>query len=160
MIIMKWTNITNTREDYRKFLELATKDNTKHYEFSKNIKFNLQVNDTLFEIEFQAPEYWKYANYGRSPGKFPPPDKIEDWIVRRKISPYPTKSGKTPTRKQLTYLISRKIAREGFEGSGFLEKSLSEQQDYWEDRIKEAISEDIELQIMEWLSPFRGETII
>ena len=133
---MKWTNLTNTMEEYRQFLELATKDNTKHYELSKNIKFNLQVNDTLFEIEFQAPEYWKYANYGRGPGKFPPFDKIEDWIIRRKI------------------------AREGFEGSGFLEKSLSEQQDYWEDRIKEAISEDIELQIMEWLSPFRGSTII
>lgn len=157
---MKWDNLTNTMEEYRQFLELATKDNTKHYELSKNIKFNLQVNDTLFEIEFQAPEYWRFANYGRSPGKFPPLDKIEDWIIRRKIAPYPTKSGKTPTRKQLTYLISRKIAREGFEGSGFLEKSLSEQQDYWEDRIKEAISEDIELQIMEWLSPFRGETII
>ena len=157
---MKWTNLTNTMEDYRKFLEIATKDNTKHYELSNNIKFNLQVNDTVFEIEFQAPSYWQYANYGRSPGKFPPPDKIEDWIIRRKITPYPTKSGKTPTRKQLTYLISRKIAREGFKGSGFLEKSLSEQQDYWEDRIKEAIGEDIELQIMEWLSPFRGPTII
>ena len=118
------------------------------------------MNDTLFEIEFQAPSYWKYANYGRGPGKFPPFDKIEDWIIRRKITPYPTKSGKIPTRPQLTYLISRKIAREGFKGSGFLEKSLSEQQDYWEDRIKEAIGEDIELQIMEWLSPFRGPTII
>lgn len=157
---MKWDNLRNTMEEYRQFLELATKDNTKGYELSKNIKFNLQVNDTVFEIEFQAPSYWRFANYGRSPGKFPPFDKIEDWIIRRKIAPYPTKSGKTPTRKQLTYLISRKIAREGFEGSGFLEKSLSEQQDYWEDRIKEAISEDIELQIMEWLSPFRGSTII
>ena len=157
---MKWTNLTNTMEDYRKFLETVTKENTSHYELSKNIKFNLQVNDTLFEIEFQAPSYWKYANYGRSPGKFPPPDKIEDWIIRRKITPYPTRSGKTPTRKQLTYLISRKIAREGFKGSGFLEKSLEEQQDYWEDRIKEAISKDIELEIMEWLSPFRGKTII
>ena len=150
---MKWNNLTNTMEDYRKFLETVTKENTKHYELSNNIKFNLQVNDTLFEIEFQAPSYWKYANYGRGPGKFPPPDKIEDWIIRRKITPY-------PTRKQLTYLISRKIAREGFEGSGFLEKSLEEQQDYWEDRIKEAISKDIELEIMEWLSPFRGKTII
>ena len=157
---MKWTNLTNTMEDYRKFLEIATKDNTSHYELSNNIKFNLQVNDTVFEIEFQAPSYWKYSNYGRSPGKFPPFDKIEDWIIRRKITPYPTKSGKIPTRKQLTYLISRKIAREGFKGSGFLEKSLSEQQDYWEDRIKEAIGEDIESQIMEWLSPFRGPTII
>ena len=118
------------------------------------------MNDTLFEIEFQAPSYWKYANYGRGPGKFPPFDKIEDWIIRRKITPYPTRSGKTPTRRQLTYLISRKIAREGFKGSGFLEKSLEEQQDYWEDRIKEAISKDIELEIMEWLSPFRGKTII
>ena len=157
---MKWTNLTNTMEDYRKFLELATKDNTKHYELSHNIKFNLQVNDTVFEIEFQAPEYWKYANYGRGPGKFPPLDKIEDWIVRRKISPYPTKSGRVPTRKQLSFLIARKIAREGFEGSGFLQKSLKEQQDYWEDRISDAIYKDIESQIMEWLSPFRGETII
>lgn len=157
---MKWTNLTNTMEDYRKFLETVTKENTSHYELSKNIKFNLQVNDTLFEIEFQAPSYWKYANYGRGPGKFPPPDKIEDWIIRRKITPYPTRSGKTPTRKQLTYLISRKIAREGFKGSGFLEKSLEEQQNYWEDRIKESISKDIELEIMEWLSPFRGKTII
>ena len=157
---MKWTNLQNCMEDYRKFLEVATKDNTKHYELTNNIKFNLQVNDTVFEIEFQAPEYWKYANYGRGPGKFPPLDKIEDWIVRRKISPYPTKSGRVPTRKQLSFLIARKIAREGFEGSGFLEKSLKEQQDYWEDRISDAIYKDIESQIMEWLSPFRGETII
>ena len=103
---MKWTNLTNTMEDYRKFLELATKDNTKHYELTNNIKFNLQVNDTVFEIEFQAPSYWKYSNYGRSPGKFPPFDKIEDWIIRRKITPYPTKSGKIPTRAQGSLLQS------------------------------------------------------
>lgn len=147
-------------EDYRKFLEEVTKDNTKHYELSKSIKFNLQVNDTLFEIEFQAASYWYFANYGRGPGKFPPMDRIEDWIRRRKITPYPTKSGKLPTRKQLAYLISRKIAKEGFKGSGFLEKSLKEQQDYWEDRISDAISLDIEAQIMEWLNPFNGPTII
>lgn len=158
---MKWTNLNNCMEDYRKFLEDVTKANMpKHYELKDKISFNLQVNDTLFEIEFKAPEYWKYANYGRGPGKFPPPDKIEDWIVRRKITPYPTRSGRTPTRKQLSYLIGRKIANEGFEGSGFLEKSVKEQEDYWEERVSEAISQDIEVQIMEWLSPFRGETII
>lgn len=157
---MEWNNLKSTMEEYRQFLELATKDNTKHYELSKKISFTLQVNDTLFEIEFNAPEYWKYANYGRGPGKFPPLDKIEDWIKRRKIAPYPTKSGSVPTRKQLAYLIGRKIAREGFKGSGFLEKSLKEQEDYWEERISDAIYEDIQLQIMEWLSPFRGETII
>ena len=70
---MKWTNLTNTMEDYRKFLEIATKDNTKGYELSNNIKFNLQVNDTVFEIEFQDPSYWQYATYGRGHGKFPAP---------------------------------------------------------------------------------------
>lgn len=147
-------------DDYRKFLEEVTRDNTKHYELSKKITFTLQVNDTLFEIEFNAPEYWRYANYGRGPGKFPPLYKIEDWIKRRKISPYPLKSGRIPTRPQLAYLIARKIAKEGFKGSGFLEKSLSEQQLYWEERISDAISRDIEAEIMEWLNPFRGPTII
>lgn len=147
-------------EDYRKFLEEVAKEETKHYELSKKIYFTLQVNDTVFEIEFNAPEYWKYANYGRGPGKFPPLDKIEDWIRRRKITPYPTKSGKTPTRPQLAFLIARKIANEGFKGSGFLEFTLKQQEEYWEDRIKDAISSDIEIEIMEWLSPFRGPTII
>ena len=52
---MKWDNLTNTMEEYRQFLELATKSNTSYYELSNNIKFNLQVNDTVFDIEFQAP---------------------------------------------------------------------------------------------------------
>ena len=157
---MKWLNLQSCMEDYRKFLEEVAKEETKHYELSKKIYFTLQVNDTVFEIEFNAPEYWKWANYGRGPGKFPPIDKIEDWIRRRKITPYPTKSGKTPTRPQLAFLIARKIANEGFDGSGFLEFTLKQQEEYWEDRISDAIYMDIQAEIMEWLSPFRGPTII
>lgn len=157
---MKWLNLQSCMDDYRKFLEEVAKEETKHYELSKKIYFTLQVNDTVFEIEFNAPEYWKWANYGRGPGKFPPKDKIEDWIRRRKITPYPTKSGKTPTRPQLAFLIARKIANEGFKGSGFLEFTLKQQQEYWEDRISDAVYMDIQAEIMEWLSPFRGPTII
>lgn len=157
---MKWLNLQSCMEDYRKFLEEVAKEETKHYELSKKIYFTLQVNDTVFEIEFNAPEYWKWANYGRGPGKYPPLDKIEDWIRRRKITPYPTKSGKTPTRPQLAFLIARKIANEGFKGSGFLEFTLKQQQEYWEDRISDAVYMDIQAEIMEWLSPFRGPTII
>lgn len=158
---MKWLNLINTMEDYRRFLDEVTKDNMpSYYELKKKISFTLQVNDTVFEIEFNAPEYWKYAEFGRGPGKFPPLDKIEEWITRRKITPYPTKSGSVPTRPQLAYLIGRKIAKEGFEGSGFLQKSLKEQEDYWEERISDAVYMDIQAEIMEWLSPFRGPTIV
>lgn len=158
---MRWTNLISTMEDYRKYLEEAAKANMPSYwELKNNIKFNLQVNDTVFEIEFKAPEYWKYANYGRGPGKFPPIDKIDDWISRRKITPYPTKSGKVPTRPQLVFLIGRKIANEGFKGSGFLDMSLEQQKDYWEERISDAVYADVEFEIMEWLLPFKGPTII
>lgn len=148
-------------EEYARYVEEAVKNNMPdYYELKNNINFFLEVNDTTFEIWFKAPEYWKFANYGRGPGKFPPSDKIEKWIIRRKITPYPTRNGRTPTRKQLTYLISRKIAEEGFKGSGFLEKGLDQQQDYWEDRIATAVTLDINDQIMEWLSPLMGTTII
>lgn len=158
---MEWKNLQECMEEYREFVAEAVKNNMpSYYELKKNIVFNLQINDTLFEIEFKAPEYWKYANFGRGPGKFPPPDKIDKWITRRKITPFPTKDGRIPTQKQLVFLISRKIAREGFEGSGFLQKGLAEQSDYWDSRIEDAVTADIEVQIMEWLSPLRGETVI
>lgn len=158
---MNWTNLQRTLEDYTQFLEEAVKNNMpSYYELKDKISFHLQVGDTYFEIEFNAPEYWKYANYGRGPGKFPPIDKIEEWIKRRKITPLPSRSGRIPSRPQLAYLIARKISLEGFKGSGFLEKGLDEQKDYWEDRIATAVGEDIQREITDWLSPVRGETII
>ena len=148
-------------EDYKSFIEEAVKNNMpSYYELRHNIVFSLKVNDTVFEIEFRAPEYWKYAEYGRGPGKFPPSDAIDKWITRRKITPYPLKDGRTPSRPQLVYLISRKIAKEGFEGSGFLRKGLKEQEDYWESRITSAVTNDIEAEIKEWLSPVKGTTIL
>ena len=161
LIIMEWKNLTECMEEYTEYLSEAVKKNMPtYYELRKNIVFNIEINSVTFEITFKAPEYWKYANFGRGPGKFPPPDKIDKWITRRKITPFPTKSGRTPTRSQLVFLISRKIAREGFEGSGFLQKGLADQADYWEERIETAVTADIEKEIMEFLSPLRGETII
>lgn len=158
---MKWDNLTRVMEEYKEFIDEAMRNNMPaYYELKKRITFDFQINDNLFEISFEAPEYWKYANFGRGPGKFPPPSAIDAWITRRKITPRKLSSGRTPTKKQLVYLISRKIAREGFEGSGFLQKSIAEQADYWENRISDAVSEDIALEAIEWLSPLRGSTII
>lgn len=158
---MEWKNLNIVMNSYMEFVQEAVKENMPtYYELRDNIRFDLKVNDNTFEIEFAAPEYWKYANYGRGPGKFPPSDAIDAWITRRKITPYPTRKGKLPTRSQLVYLISRKIAEEGFKGSGFLEKGLAEQADYWEERITNAVTADIENEIYAWLSPLMGPTFI
>lgn len=158
---MEWYNLKNCLNDYAEYLEMVTKDYMPaYYELKDKISFNVQINGVLFEIEFRAPEYWKWANYGRGPGKFPPSSAIDDWVTRRKIAPYPLKNRKTPTRPQLVYLISRKIAEKGFKGSGFLEKGLKQQEEYWEERIQEAIWDDIDAEMMTWLSPLNGSTII
>ena len=126
---MEWKNLNIVMNSYTEFVQEAVKNHMpSYYELKNNIRFNLKVNDTVFEIEFEAPEYWKFANYGRRPGKFPPPDAIDRWIKRRKITP--------------------------------LEAGLAEQQEYWEDRIARAISDDIDLEIYSWLSPLMGPTVL
>lgn len=143
-----------------KYIEAAVQANMpKYYELRKKIKFNLRVEDLVYQIEFSAPDYWRFSNYGRGPGKFPPPSAIDKWITRRKIAPYPLRDGSLPSRSQLVYLISRKIAREGFEGSGFLEKSLEEQEEYWEERIAGAVYDDVIVEFKKWVSPVFGDSI-
>lgn len=158
---MEWNNLKECLNEYTEFIEEAVKNKMPtYYELKDKIKFFLTINEYSFEICFSAPEYWKYANYGRKPGKFPPPNAIDTWITRRRITPKASRGGKIPSRPQLVYLISRKIAKEGFKGSGFLEMGLDEQKDYWEDRIASAVSADIENEMVSWLSPLMGETII
>lgn len=67
-------------------------------------------------------DYWKYVEYGRRPGKFPPVDKILNWIRIKPVLPRPINGAKPPTEPQLAFLISRKIAREGIQpGNQFTE---------------------------------------
>jgi len=99
------------------------------------------VNDNEYSIELQLADYWKYVENGRGAGKFPPVDKILEWIKVKPILPHPDKNGKLPTEKQLAYLIGRKIANEGFEGTNDLEHTLNEV-DY-EQIIAEAFNMDV-----------------
>lgn len=99
------------------------------------------VNENEFAIELNLQDYWKYVEEGRGAGKFPPPDKILEWIRVKPILPTPLANGKLPTEQQLAFLIGRKIANEGFEGSNDLENTM-EEVDY-EEQIQEALDKDV-----------------
>ena len=129
----------------------------QYYELKDKISFKVEVSGNLFEVIFNAPEYWKYANYGRPPGKMPPVSAIEEWITRRRIVPESNTS--TPNVTSLAYAIARKIGEEGTTGINFLEKSLDEQKEYWMSTISAAIGEDILEEIDSWLSPLGGTVI-
>ena len=141
---MNWNNLKKCLEEYSMYLLLASRNNMPtYYELNDKIKFVMNVNGNFYEIIFNAPAYWKYANDGRRPGKMPPVNVIADWVRRRNITPYALKNGKLPTEDQLAFMIARKIGNEGYDGIHFLEKSIDEQKSYWDNKISEAISNDI-----------------
>ena len=102
-----------------------------------------EYNGNLFQLYFNLPDYWQYAEYGRRPGRFPPPDEILKWIQVKRIVPS-SHSGKIPTTNQLVYLISRKIALKGTQGKHLLQQTVDETYDTLVDRLVEVIADKIE----------------
>lgn len=110
-------------------------------ELISSVNTNVTVDGNEFVIELQLEDYWKYVEEGRGPGGFPPVNKILEWIKLKPILPYPDKNGKLPTENQLAFLIGRKIANEGFEGTNDLSNTM-EDVDY-KAIIEEALDQDV-----------------
>ena len=83
----------------------------------------IEVNGLTLSVSFNLEDYWKYVEYGRRPGKRPPIDAIEQWIKVKPIVPDPI-NGKIPSTRQLAFLISRKIGREGTRAQRPLESAV------------------------------------
>lgn len=123
------------RENLRKNGHIATG------KLFNSVKYELIINSDKIGIEVNLEDYWKYVENGRRSGKFPPLNKIEDWIRVKKILP----SGggrKLPTEKQLAYLIGRKIANEGTEGTHDLEDAQKWVENTFKYRIEMALIKD------------------
>lgn len=90
-----------------------------------NIKPIVEINNNVYTISFSTEDYFKWAENGRRPGKFPPIEKIKEWIRVKPVLPRQI-NGKLPTENQLAYLISRKIALEGTKGNHLFEKTINE----------------------------------
>lgn len=106
-----------------------------------------EIHGNLFELYFNLPDYYIFAENGRRPGKFPPPDAILKWIQYKRLVPNPGRNGKIPDTRQLVYLISRKIALKGTEGKHLLQQTIDETYDTLVDRLVEAITDEIEKEL-------------
>lgn len=106
-----------------------------------SISTRVVVNDTAIELYLDLADYYYYIENGRSAGKFPPVDNILQWIHAKQILPREI-NGKLPTEQQLAYLIGRKIANEGFEGSHDLENTKNSLEAEFTERITEALKQD------------------
>ena len=117
-----------------------------------NFKWTTEWKDNLFEVYFDLPPYFYFAENGRRPGKFPPPDAILKWIQFKRLVPRPGRDGKIPSTNQLVYLISRKIATKGTKGKHLFEKTINDPNlDNLADKLVELITAEFEKEIEKYM---------
>lgn len=109
-----------------------------------SIRYEYHNQGISYEIDLRLEDYWKYVEYGRAPGKFPPIDKILEWITAKQILPHPDGNGNLPTEKQLAYLIARHIAEEGIEAGNYLNDTIDEINEEFTLRIEQALTQDLD----------------
>lgn len=119
-----------------------------------NIEYEITRGDFTYTIYVKMKDYWYYVENGRKAGKMPPIDNILNWITVKPVLPRPNAEGKLPTPQQLAFLIARKIGEEGTQGTQDLRKATDTIWDTFEDRLYEAIDEDVDaafIQIFHYL---------
>lgn len=114
----------------------------------RTLSYSVSTGTGGWVISVSLENYWKYIESGRRAGaKFPPLDAIEKWIVRKQIIPHSMtlKSGKTviPSVKQLSFLIARKISRDGIRPRPLFKQSFESAKREFLHIIEEAVLADI-----------------
>ena len=129
---------------YKSQLEAEQMNNGELY---RTISYSVSTGNSGWVISVSLADYWKYIEYGRRPGKMPPVSAIENWIKVKQILPRPItlKSGKSvvPTIPQLSFLIARKISRDGISPRPFFKQSFEAAKQEFLHIIEEAVLADI-----------------
>lgn len=136
----------NTYQD-----ELLDADANASGNLFNTITSNIVINESEFIVSLNIQEYWKYIEYGRKPGKWPPVSAIRKWIEVKPVIPR-AYNGKVPTIDQLAFLIGRKIYRDGIAPRPLLQNTKDKVINKYEQIIKEALEEDITVHINKYIN--------
>lgn len=144
---MEWTNLHKALEEFARDFRnayqdrLIRSDRIASGKLLNSVEYMVNKNGTSFSISLELEDYWIYVEDDTRP-HFPPLDKIREWIKVKPVLPRAI-NGKLPTENQLAYLIGRKISRVGTKGSHDLEETINSLENQFDDRIGEAIEQDI-----------------
>ena len=122
--------------------KLTDKGINASYKLLNSVETVVRRNDDEFIVTINLEDYWIYVENGRGPGKFPPIDKILEWIMVKPVIPYSDSRGRLPTEEQLAFLIARKIAEQGTEGRNVLYETVDELNRYYLPLLQQALDDD------------------
>lgn len=109
---------------------------------SDTITAQVEVDGKSFTASLNMNFYWKYLEEGTRP-HWPPSSAILNWVQIKPVIPRPDGNGRIPTQKQLAFLISRKIAREGTEGTHGFQTARDAILPMYYEKIEQALAEDV-----------------
>lgn len=147
---ISWENTQAVLSEYSELLKKTYRENLAHEgtnasnTLSDTLSTEVVVDGRTLCVELTLQDYWKYVEYGRKPGKFPPISKIEGWIKVKPVIPRPMKNGKVPKPKQLAFLIGRKIAKQGTKGTQALTRASMRTFSSFQAALEQAIAKDVE----------------
>jgi len=83
-----------------------------------------------FRIVVEAAPYWRYVEFGRKPGKYPPLSAMLSWVQSK-----PALNSPELSLKQRAFLAGRSIAEYGIYPTPFIKKGFEEAQDKIKDYL-------------------------
>ena len=141
-------NFLSTLEEYAERAtelykrKLTDKGINASYKLLNSVETTVKRNDDEFIVSINLEEYWIFVENGRKPGRFPPVDKILEWIRVKPVIPYSDSRGRLPTEEQLAFLIARKIAEQGTEPKHILYETVDELNRYYLPKLQQALDRD------------------
>lgn len=148
---MEFLRLTNTMKvlqeyavEFRNMYQdnLIRSDRIASGELLNSIEAQVTVNGTAYEVQLRLADYWKYVEEDTRPHR-PPLAPILEWVRVKPVLPRPDAYGRIPTPESLAYLISRKIAQSGTEGSHDLRKTQQVMNADIRQRLEEAFALDV-----------------
>ena len=122
--------------------KLTEKGINASYKLLNSVETTVKRGDDTFTVSINLEPYWIFVENGRKPGRFPPIDKILEWIRIKPVTPYSDNRGRLPTEEQLAFLIARKIAEQGTEGRNVLFETVDELNRYYLPLLQKALDDD------------------
>ena len=117
----------------------------------KSLAYRLKIKGKSIDISIyakgKASQYFLARENGRKPGKQPPVSAILDWMRIKPIKLRDKESGKfkKPTealKKQVAFLIARKIGRDGIKGWHAFDYAMENIWDEYEAKLVDAFGKD------------------
>lgn len=123
--------------------KIQEKDKIASGNLLANISTKIEVDGSVYTVILNSLNYLKYLETGTKP-HWPPTKPILKWIKDKRLPTREYTGDKSlPTEKQLTYLVRRKIAKEGTEPNYIIAETIEELNEIYLKRLQEALEIDI-----------------